>query len=80
MDLADPVDIEAGRLEVEMPPIAHPSIPEDQRLAWHTPGWLGILTAVYKGAWTVTDEWNKLLPDYKFTTVEEFAEQTWGKK
>ena len=63
-----------------MPLIEHPSIPEDQREAWNVPGWVGILTAVAKGAWTVTDEWNKLLPDLKLTSAEQFVQQNWGGK
>lgn len=70
--------MDAGKLGIKMPLIEHPSIPEDQREAWTTPGWIGILTSAASGAWTVTDEWNKLLPDYKFTTVEDIIKQTWG--
>lgn len=77
-DLVEESDIEAGVLKVKMPLIQHPSIPEDQREAWNVPGWIGILTAVAKGAWLVTAEWNKLLPDYKFTSMEDFVKQAWG--
>ncbi|KAJ9130776.1 2-hydroxyisoflavone reductase [Pleurostoma richardsiae] len=80
LEIVKESDVDTGILRVDMPPIQHPSIPEDQREAWHTPGWIGILTAVAKGAWAVTDEWNKLLPDYKFTGIEEFVKQTWGGK
>lgn len=70
-------DLKAGLLMVEMPLIQHPSIPEAEREAWNKPGWIGILTAVAKGAWTVTDEWNQLLPDHEFTSIEDFIKQTW---
>ncbi|KAL4963602.1 uncharacterized protein BDV14DRAFT_201793 [Aspergillus stella-maris] len=33
-----------------------------------------------KGAWETSDEWNRLLPDLKLTTVEEFLEEYWGGK
>lgn len=80
LDLAQESDVENGVLIVDMPELQHPSIPEDQRQAFHVPIWAGTLNAVAKGAWTVTDEWNKLLPNYKFTTLEELMEKAWGRK
>lgn len=80
LDLAEAADVEAGILKLDMPPMSHPSIPENERHLWHAPGWTGILYATSKGAWDVGDEWNKLLPDYKFVTVEEFATKLWGQK
>ncbi|PLB44220.1 NAD(P)-binding protein [Aspergillus steynii IBT 23096] len=32
------------------------------------------------GAWSTSDEWNKLLPHLKLTTVEEFLLRYWGDK
>ena len=80
LDLADEAEIDAGVLNVNMPAIQHPSIPEDQRELWHVPGWIGILTAVAKGAWTVTDEWNQILQDHTFTNLEDFVRKCWGKE
>lgn len=40
----------------------------------------GILLGISRGAYAVTDEWNKILPDYKFTTAEEFLKKVWGSK
>ncbi|KAI1641867.1 NAD(P)-binding protein [Daldinia loculata] len=39
-----------------------------------------VLTAITRGAYDVTDEWNKLLPDYKFTQLEDFLKSVWGGK
>ncbi|KAI1803962.1 NAD(P)-binding protein [Daldinia bambusicola] len=39
-----------------------------------------VLIAVSRGAYDVTDEWNKLLPDYKFTQLEDFLRRVWGGK
>ena len=39
---------------------------------------IGLLVCLTRGAWSVSDEWNKLLPDYKFTSVEEFLQSVWG--
>jgi hypothetical protein len=33
-----------------------------------------------KGAWDVSDEFNQLLPDFKFTQIEEFLAQVWEGK
>ncbi|KAI1776194.1 NAD(P)-binding protein [Hypoxylon cercidicola] len=40
----------------------------------------GCLLGISRGAYDVTDEWNKLLPDYKFTQVEDFVKEVWGGK
>jgi hypothetical protein len=77
--LAEEADLEAGLLKIDMPAVTHPSIPEDQRDAIHKPLWIGLLTATAKGANDVTDEWNKLLPDLQFATVEDFARRLWEK-
>ncbi|CAK7199670.1 hypothetical protein SEUCBS139899_002353 [Sporothrix eucalyptigena] len=73
VDLAEEADLAKGELNIEMPLIEHPSIPEEMRKLWHVPGWTGSLLATARGAWTVSDEWNQLLPDYKFTSLEEFV-------
>ncbi|KAI1483509.1 NAD(P)-binding protein [Daldinia eschscholtzii] len=39
-----------------------------------------ILIAISRGAYDVTDEWNKILPDYKFTRLEDFLTTVWGGK
>lgn len=40
----------------------------------------GILIGINRGAYAVSDEWNRLLPDYKFTQVEDFVRKVWGGK
>ncbi|KAI0894874.1 NAD(P)-binding protein [Annulohypoxylon nitens] len=37
-----------------------------------------ILQGIHRGAYDVSNEWNKLLPDYKFTQVEDFVKKHWG--
>lgn len=39
-----------------------------------------ILQGIHRGAYDVSNEWNKLLPDYKFTQVEDFVKEYWGGK
>jgi hypothetical protein len=38
----------------------------------------GLLLGFQDGAFQVSDEWNKLLPDYKFTQPEEFLTKAWA--
>jgi hypothetical protein len=39
-----------------------------------------MLLGISAGALNVTDEWNQLLPDYKFTQAEEFLGEAWKSK
>lgn len=80
MEFVEQVDVDAGVLKIDLPYIVHPSISEDQREAWHVTGWTGLLSATGQGAWDVTDEWNKILPDYEFVKLEDFLQKVWGKK
>ena len=38
---------------------------------------IGTLLSSAKGAWAVSDELNQLLPDYKFTQIEDFLTKVW---
>jgi len=75
-------DILSGKLTTSWAPdISHPSIPPEQR----TPEFSRIITASFiatslQGAWVVSDEWNKLLPQLKLTTIEEFLHKYWDGK
>lgn len=37
-----------------------------------------LLLGYKDGAFQVSDEWNKLLPDFKFTQPEEFLTKAWA--
>ena len=41
---------------------------------------VGTLLSSAKGAWDVSDAWNQLLPDYKFTQMEDFLIKVWEEK
>ena len=75
-------DILAGKLNTSwVPIISHPSIPPEQR----TPEFSRVITASFistglQGAWIVSDEWNKLLPHLKLTTIEDFLHKYWDGK
>lgn len=41
---------------------------------------LGTVLSAANGAWDVSDAWNRLVPNYKFTTVEDFLTGVWEGK
>jgi hypothetical protein len=41
---------------------------------------IGMLLGSAKGAWDVSDEMNKLLPDFEFTQWEDFLNSIWEGK
>ena len=74
-------DLEAGRLTASWGLEAkHGSVSgeEAQRLLKQV--LVGTLIGSAKGAWEVSDEWNRLLPGFAFTGVEEFLEKAWAGK
>lgn len=77
-------DLEAGNLFTSWTlGKRHPSFTEDQ--ADQLAGMLktvlvGTLLSSVKGAWDVSDAFNQLLPDYKFTQIEEFLTNVWDGK
>lgn len=40
----------------------------------------GMLLGISVGAMSVSDEWNRLLPDLEFTRAEEFLKDAWKGK
>ena len=74
-------DLEKGDLKTDsFPRLELPSIPKDQIEEFSKMGMIGILRAQHEGLWTVTDEWNKLLPDLVFDKVGDTLLKVWGKK
>lgn len=39
-----------------------------------------LLLAIHDGALSVSDEWNRLLPEYQFIPIEEFLAEAWQDK
>lgn len=74
VDILQKSDVEAGVVKLDdLPAIEHEAIPKEKRAQFAKLATRGLLLSAARGAWTVTDEWNKLLPSYKFTSVEEFV-------
>lgn len=69
-------DVQVGSVKVSwLPPLDSQDLadlPKEQQEAFQTAVVTGTLVAVTGGAWETTEEWNQLLPDYKFTSLERF--------
>jgi hypothetical protein len=59
---------------------SHPSVTGDQVEKMLRTVLIGTLLSSAKGAWDVSDEVNKLLPDFKFTQIEDFLTTVWEGK
>ncbi|KAF7591407.1 hypothetical protein BBP40_001568 [Aspergillus hancockii] len=71
-------DLETGTWKTSwIPKVDHPSIPAEQVATSSRFMVAGILLAISAKAFAVSDEWNRLLPDYKFTGAEEFLTEAW---
>lgn len=74
-------DLDAGELKTDKyPRLNMPSIPPEQAEAFSKAGLIGMLRSYDRSLWTVTDEWNKLLPDVEFAKVEDTLLSVCGKK
>ncbi|KAK0725090.1 hypothetical protein B0H67DRAFT_658127 [Lasiosphaeris hirsuta] len=74
-------DLEMGQLiSTWIPLFHHPAIPEDQVEAISRHFLIAAFLAKLSGGHVVSDEWNKLLPDYVFTSMEQFLTDVWTGK
>jgi hypothetical protein len=74
-------DLEAGNLKTSWAlETAHSSISDDQAAYFMKAVLIGTLLSGAKGAWAVSDEFNRILPDYKFTQIEDFLTKVWEGK
>ena len=71
-------DLESGNLKTSwVPAFSHPNVPEDQHEAYAKVVIIGALIAAERGAYDVSDEWNKLLPHLRLTSIESFLRSVW---
>ncbi|KPM43139.1 hypothetical protein AK830_g3424 [Neonectria ditissima] len=74
-------DLEAGHLKTSWAlEKRHRAVSEEQAAALVKVVSIGMLLSSVKGAWAVSDEFNQLFPDYKFTETEEFLSRVWAGK
>lgn len=63
-----------------LPIVAHPAIAPEHLEAAAKEIMAGLILAVNNGSFDISGEWNKLLPDYKFTDAKEFLSWEWRGK
>lgn len=74
-------DLKAGVVKSSWLPIVdHPGIPKEHAEGLAPTLVASMLLGISAGALNVTDEWNQLLPEYKFTQAEEFLDKAWKGK
>ncbi|KFY70222.1 hypothetical protein V499_09346 [Pseudogymnoascus sp. VKM F-103] len=74
-------DLEAGKLKTSWTlETRHPSVSEDQAAEALKSVLISTLLSGAKGAWNVSDEFNRILPEYKFTQMEDFLGKVWMDK
>ena len=74
-------DLEAGSLKTSWTLEArHSSVADDQAADMLKAVLIGTLLSGAKGAWAVSDEFNRILPDYRFTQIEDFLAKVWEEK
>lgn len=74
-------DLEGGELKSSWHPlIDHKSLSDDIRHQVSKGATIEFVRTSAMGTWRVSDEWNKLLPAYRFTTAEEYLTKVWEGK
>jgi len=69
-------DLETQGLQTAWVPVfEHHALPKSEEISKIVS--TDILRGIPRGAWSVSDEWNKLLPSFKFTDPEEFLRSHW---
>jgi hypothetical protein len=61
------------------PSMEHPMVPPQLRVSLSKSFTAKTVLSIYNGCWDVTEDWNKLLPDFRFTNLDNFVEKVWGK-
>ncbi|KAH7159717.1 hypothetical protein B0J13DRAFT_580930 [Dactylonectria estremocensis] len=68
----------AGTAELPWcPQLTHKGVPSEMRTEMSRHIALAYMTSFAEGAWSVSDEWNRLLPDYSFSSAEEYLRKVW---
>jgi len=63
-----------------MPVDGHCSFDQEQILRIIEAAYTGILLSGTKGAWDVSDEFNKLFPDFMFVGIDDFLGGHWSER
>jgi hypothetical protein len=63
-----------------LPKIDHPSLTPEEIETQAATMTAGIVLGLSAGSFSVSDEWNKLIPDFEFTKAEDFLAEFWRGK
>lgn len=58
--------------------VEHHGVPKEMREQVSKGVLLEYAAGLKRGVWTVSNEWNKLLPDFEFTSAEEYLKGIWS--
>ena len=71
-------DLKAGKVECSwFPKVDFPGVSPAQLEQMLAGLVAGMLLATHDGALNVSDQWNRLLPDFEFTQAEDFLTKQW---
>ncbi|KAK7425789.1 hypothetical protein QQZ08_007765 [Neonectria magnoliae] len=74
-------DLEAGHLKTSWAlEKRHRAVSEEQAAALVKVVSIGMLLSSVKGGWAVSDEFNQIFPDFRFTEAEDFLTKVWAEK
>jgi hypothetical protein len=74
-------ELEAGTLNTSWTVAKkHKAVSDEESLAFFKTVTIGFLLSSVKGAWDVSDELNRLFPDYEFEEIEAFLTKVWSGK
>lgn len=74
-------DLDVGEFKSSWCPILeHPAITNEQLGTMSRQINLQAMKGIAEGAWTVSDEWNRRLPDFTFADPVKFLERWWAGK
>lgn len=71
-------DLKAGVVKTSwLPSVEHSGTQSEQMLAFISMLTAGMLLGTSSGALNVSDEWNRVFPEYHFTPADEFLAKAW---
>lgn len=59
---------------------SHRAVADEQAAELKKAVTIGTLLSSIKGAWDVSDNFNRLMPDYKFDEIKKFLTRVWKDK
>lgn len=74
-------DLKAGKLKTSWAPSAdHPAIAPEQLRAAAEMFTTYSLLSIHRGDWDLPDQWNRLLPDFQYVSLEDFLRNSWERE